>query len=258
MTGRVAALSSYPVKGLSALTHDRVALSAGQGFPGDRVFGFAKADSGFDPADPRPMPKDRFIVLLQHAALAGLRTRIDPASRVLSVTDTAGAEHVFALATPQGRAAASEFLTRLLALPEAERPVFVAAAPHRFTDVSVGSAQMMHAVSLINRASVRDLGRAAGADIDPARFRANIEVDGWEAWSELDLVGREVTLGGVSFRVLKRTRRCGATRVNPVTAERDLDILDLLTRHRGHLDMGIYMETLEDGAIALGDTATVR
>jgi MOSC domain. len=33
------------------------------------------------------------------------------------------------------------------------------------------------------------------ATVNPLRFRGNVYVTGWPAWSELDLVGKEVSVG---------------------------------------------------------------
>lgn len=253
MKGTILQLATYPVKGLSAVTCDKISLRRDDGFPGDRMFGFAKGNSGFDPATPRPMPKDRFIVLLEHAELAGLHTAIDPETRAFSVRTPSGEELRFDLCTKSGRLEVSAFFERLLNLPPEEVPFFAESAPHRFTDVSVVSERMMNAVSLVNLASVEDLASKAGVAIDPARFRANILFDNWPPFSELDLVGRKISIGDVTFEVLKRTRRCAATRVNPRTATRDLDVLSLLHLHYRHLDMGIYAQSLVDGTIGVGD-----
>jgi len=258
MTGSIKALQTFPVKGLSPVPHERVALQTGQGFPGDRMFGFAKGNSGFDPSDPKPLPKDRFLVLLQYEALAGLKTRIDPVSLQFEVIAQDGTRHDFDLGTVNGQAESTRFFHDMLSLDEAERPFFSHAEPHRFTDVSVVSPRLMNAVSLINLASVQELSKKAGVEIDPARFRANILVDGWPPFAELDLVGQRIRLGQVTFEVLMRTRRCPATRVNPATAERDLDVPRLIKDHYGHLDMGVYVSACDDGALAIGDEAEIQ
>ena len=49
-------------------------------------------------------------------------------------------------------------------------------------------------ISFINLASVAAIEDMVGATVDPLRFRANIYVEGWPAWSELDLVGQELEL----------------------------------------------------------------
>ena len=69
-------------------------------------------------------------------------------------------------------------------------PHIVSAQGHHFADVPDNF------ISLINLASVRDIERVAGRPVDPLRFRGNIYVDGWQAWSELDMVGATLTMNG--------------------------------------------------------------
>lgn len=251
MQGRVEHLFSYPIKGLSACPLESVELAAGQGFPGDRLFGFAKANGGFDPQDPKPLPKTSFVVLMQHARLAGLVTEFDEATRVLTIA-LDGRALRFDLTSETDKIRAADFLSEHLDLPENERPQFVEGSPHRFTDVSVVSETMMNAVSLINLDSVEEFANRVEAPVDPLRFRANIYFRGWPAFSELDLVGRDIQIGAAVLKVLKRTQRCAATEVNPRTAERDLRVPFLLRKNYGHLDMGIYAEVLQRGKIEPG------
>jgi uncharacterized protein len=253
MNGKIVSLSSYPIKGLSPQAHQSARLKAGDGFPGDRLFGFAKASSGFDPADPKPLPKHNFIVLLQHARLAGLETGFDPETRILSISTKDAAEMRFDMNTQEGADGASEFLTGLLGLKEEEVPFFASAFPHRFTDASVASTTLMNAISFINLDSVRAFEAEIGREVDARRFRGNIVFEGWPAFSELDLVGRRFRVGDVSFNILHRTQRCLATEVNPETAERDMKLPNLLKKAYGHFDMGVYAEVLNDGVIAVGD-----
>ncbi|MEM9604524.1 MAG: MOSC domain-containing protein [Pseudomonadota bacterium] len=257
MSGHIVELHSYPVKGLSAVSHERVDLRAGQGFPGDREFGLAKASSGFDPANPTPLPKSNFLALYGYEALASLETRFDPETRVLVVRGQETGEQRFALADEAEQARASAFFAELLALSDADRPQFATAHPHRFTDVSVTSEQMMHAISLVNLASVAALAERVGTPIDVARFRANIVVDGWPPFAELEHVGQRITLGDTTFTVLQRTRRCPATQVNPATAERDLNVPALIKAHFGHVDMGVYIEASASGTLHCDDPAVL-
>ena len=251
MQGRIEQLYTYPIKGFSARPLASVDLAAGQGFPGDRLFGFAKANGGFDPADPKPLPKTSFVVLMQHAGLAGLVTQFEEATRVLTVA-LDGRTLRFDLTSETDRNRAAELLSEQLDLAEEERPRFVAGSPHRFTDVSVVSETMMNAVSLINLDSVAAFADRIEAPVDPMRFRANIYFRGWPAFSELELVGRSIRIGPAVLKVLKRTQRCAATEVNPRTAERDLRVPFLLRKTYGHLDMGIYAEIVQGGAIEPG------
>ncbi len=255
--GKVTGLNSFPIKGLSAEKLDEVTLHAGNGFPGDRMFGLAKASSGFDPENPKPLPKDRFIVLAQHAKLATLSSRFNPDTNVLVVSTKGKVVLECEMSEPEGQQAVSDFLTDLLQLTADERPTFASAAPHRFTDVSVVSEAMMNTVSLINQTSVHDFSAKIEKPVQVERFRSNIVFEGWDPFSELDLVDREVSIGTVRLKLVKRTKRCPATQVNPITAERDIQLPALLRKTYGHFDMGVYAEVLQGGTIALGDDIQV-
>lgn len=257
MHGTVRQLFHYPVKGLSGQALASVALQAGQGFPHDRVFGFARHDSGFDPVNPQPMPKNRFFVLAQVARLAGLRSHLDPDTLELRIRRDGATVFDDSLATPAGRERAVAFLAGFLELQPDQQPVFAQGQDNRFTDVSVVSREMMNAVSLINLDSVRDFSLRTGREVDPRRFRANLYFDGWPAFSELAQVGKTFSIGTARFRICKETKRCPATEVNPDTAERDLPLPRLLLDHYGHPNMGVYAEVLSAGVIRAGDTVSM-
>ena len=253
----VVALYRYPVKGLSAEPLEAVELAPGRGFPHDRAWGFARSGTEFDQERPEPLPKGKFLMLARDERLAGLDTRFDPETLRLTV-HVDGEEALRAdMGTDEGRDAASAFLARALELGPERLPRFVSGGEHRFTDVSVVSERMMHAVSLLNLASVEDLERRAAHAIEPERFRANIVVDGLEPWSELGLVDREIELGGVRLRGVLRTRRCAATEVNPATARRDAKVPRLIATHFGHPDMGVYLEVVGGGTLRIGDAVRV-
>lgn len=256
--GEISDLFHYPIKGLSAQRLDRVTLSQGCGFPDDRMFGFARYNSGFDPENPEPMPKDRFLMLMRNARLAGLQSHLDPATRRLTLKVQGRQVHEADLGSDDGCRATESFFARMFDLPPSEMPRFVHAAPHRFTDVSVVSTALMNAISLINLDSVRDLGTRIGADVDPARFRANVYFEGWPPFCELALEGQQIRIGDARAVVTLRTRRCAATEVNPVTARRDLSVPRLLMQHYGHADMGVYAELLEDTVIVPGAKISIE
>ena len=255
MTGKIVGLQRFPIKGFSAEPLESMRLHPGDGVPGDRMFGFARHGSGFDPAHPEPLEKDKFVVLLTQAGLAGLDTAFDADTRVFEVTS---ARHNvrFDLSEQSGRAGAGQWLADYLDLRDPTPPAFVHAAPHRFTDVSVVSPKMMNAISILNLASVRALEAELGVPVDPARFRANIEIDGLPAWWELENIGAALRLGGVEMTLLQRTRRCAATEVNPTTAERDLKLPYLLRKSFGHMDMGAYAQVTLGGILERGADVT--
>jgi MOSC domain-containing protein len=248
---RIKSIYRYPVKGLSAEPLDRIMLSPGQTLPADRLYAIENGPIGFDPAAPAYFPKQRFLMLMRNERLARLDTRLDAASHVLTVREDGHEAAHGDLRTPAGRQAIEDFFARFCA-DELRGPPKVLHAPgHSFSDVA------KKVVSFINLASVAAVETLVGVPVDPLRFRANVYVEGWTAWRELDLVGQEVTIGDVRLKVVKRIVRCAATNVEPGTGIRDLHIPESLLRALGHMDCGMYAEVISGGPIAVGDRVDV-
>ena len=228
-----------------------VDLAQGCGFPFDRAYAVTDGSFMFDEARPAPMPKTRFLMLAKYERLALLRTRVDHRTGTLLV-DGPGASRSFLLGDHGDRTALAGFLTGFLGLSLPGPAAVVHAAGHQFTDVSVHSAALMRSISLVNLATVRDLARHAGRELDPLRFRANLYFDGAEAWSELDWVGRHLRCGGVLLRVVRRTRRCPATSVDLQEGVRDINLPLAIKEYRGHSDCGIYAEVVDGGRVEPG------
>jgi uncharacterized protein YcbX len=252
MTGRIATLWRHPVKGFTPERLSEAALSAGGFFPCDRIYAVEDGPSGFDPASPAWVSKQKFTVLAKIAQVARARTAYDEATGVLSARADGREPFHGRLTETSGREAFAAWLSELLG-EEASGPLKVVAAPgHRFTDHPRGE------VSIVNLASVRDLEDRVERPIDPLRFRANLYVEGWPAWIENDATGAEVRLGPVVARVFSPIVRCAATHVDPTTGERDIDLVKILHANYGHMFCGIYVSVLEGGRIAEGDAAEIR
>lgn len=251
-TGTVAALSVYPVKGLSAQRLESVTLHEGEGVRGDRAWALARAGGEYRPGTRRAVPKGEFHVLVRDERLAGLQTRLVDDS-VLTVA--VGGHPVLEadLDTGTGRMLAQDFFARVLDLAPGAEPLVAREPGRKFTDVSVRSDAMMMAVSFINLASVRALEGRVGVPVDPYRFRANVHVDALPAWSELSLDGGRIRVGAALLQATINTRRCAATQVNPADGRRDLPVPQLLQEHFGHDEMGVYGEVRETGEVRLGD-----
>jgi uncharacterized protein YcbX len=242
----IAALYRYPVKGLSAEPLDSVRLAPGETFPFDRAFAIENGPSGFDPAAPRHLQKIAFLMLMRNESLAGLATRFDAATAVLTIRRDGAILAAGCLDMAEGRGAIEAFFDGFAAA-ELRGPARVLRAPgHSFSDTAAKCA------SLISLESVRDLGRRIGAEVNPLRFRGNIHVEGLPARSELDWVGRRVAAGGVAFEAIARIDRCAATNVNPETAARDLAIPRSLLDLYGHPDCGVYLRVVAGGELTVG------
>lgn len=249
----VTALFRYPIKGLSAEPLAELTLARNAGLAFDREFALALGTTAFDPQHPEPLDKGFFLMLRSNEVMATLTTRFEPETGRLTVKRDGQTVLTEDVTTEAGREAVEHYFEALVGPAARGRPRLVRAAGHKFTDGSVISPAFMRAVSLINLASIRALEERTGTPIHPLRFRANIYVDGLAPWEELGWVGREVSVGGLRLRGLARTPRCAAIDVNPETAERDTHLPKALKRHFGHVDLGIYLEVLADGTLAVGD-----
>jgi uncharacterized protein len=244
----IASIYRYPVKGLTPETLERATLSPGQTLLADRRYAIENGPSGFDPAQPKWLPKPHFLMLMRDEWLAGLRTHFDDASHVLTIRHNGKIAVQGDLETAEGRAAIENFFASAWAGQIKGPPKVLSSQGHSFSDVA------RKVVSIINLASVRAIDNMVGAPVHPLRFRANLYVEGWPAWHEFDLVDRTLKIGDVKLSVVKRIVRCAAINVDPDTAERDLAIPQALQRRLGHADCGIYAEVIAGGSIAVGDT----
>jgi uncharacterized protein YcbX len=252
MTGRLAGIFRHPVKGFTPEALTDVDLAPGQGFPADRIYAVENGPCGFDPAAPAFIPKQKFTVLAALPQVAAVKTRYHDATGDLEAAAPGRADFFGRLGEPEGRAAFAGWLGEVLG-EAAPGPLKVVASTEawRFTDHPLGQ------VSIINLASVADLSRRLGVELDPRRFRANLYVEGWPAWAELDWTGRRLMLGWAEAEVFKPIVRCAATDVNPATARRDAEITKALFDAFGHMHCGVYVRMTRPGRLALGDACTL-
>lgn len=249
---QIASLYRYPVKGLTPEKLDHAWLAPGRCIAWDRAFALAQGDAKLDLAKPEWLPKWNFMCLLRNARIARLDCRFDEAAGLLHL---AAADRGIAASpfTEAGRAELTAFLTDYLG-DEARtgengaRPRFVYAEGHSFCDLEG------QVISLIGLNSIAALEAVAGAPRDLRRFRANIYLSDVPAWQEFDWIGRELAIGEAVLAVRDRIPRCGATTVNPDTAERDANPVRELQQNFGHFDLGVFAEVVQAGEIRPGDT----
>jgi uncharacterized protein YcbX len=251
MPAHIAALFQYPIKGFTPQSVETAPLDVGGVFPGDRLMAVEDGPCGFDPADPAFIRKSKFTVLARSAAVAKIRTHLALETGHLSARAPDAEAFEGQIADPATRDAFAAWLTHCLARiapGEFSGPLrLVEGGDHRFTDHPKGH------VSLLNLASVRELETRLGVAVDPARFRANIHVEGWPAWAENEWTGHALRLGAARARVFAPIVRCAATCADPATGVRDHDIPAALHRLYGHVLCGIYVQVEAPGEVRVGD-----
>ncbi len=252
LDGTIAALYRYPVKGLSGERLSEAEVEAGSAIPFDRAYAIENGPGAFDEAAPRHLPKVTFLCLMRDERLATLETVFAGATSLLTISRAGELLARGALDTAEGRIAIEAFIAREMTDELRGPPRVVSAKGHSFSDVKE---KCLH---IINLASVRALEQTTGRLIDPMRFRANVLIDGLEPWAELDLLGREIGLGGVRLQVFKRTVRCAATNVDPATGMRGGDLPGAILDAHGHRDFGIYATVSSGGMIRAGDRVEIK
>jgi uncharacterized protein YcbX len=251
MTAKIHAIHRYPVKGLTPEPLAKAALAVRQTIPYDRMYAIENGPSGFEPLKPGYLPKQRFLMLMRNARLAELRTAFDETNHTLTIRSENCEAARGDLRTPEGRAAIERFFAEFCADELRRPPKVLHAEDHSFSDVS------KKVVSIINLASVAALENAVGAAVHPLRFRGNLQVEGWPAWGEFDLINQEIAIGpSARLKVVKRIVRCAATEVDPDTGIRDLAVPRTIMKTYGHADCGVYAEVIAGGPIAVGDSVT--
>ncbi|MDA9081936.1 MOSC domain-containing protein [Candidatus Pelagibacter sp.] len=112
---------------------------------------------------------------------------------------------------------------------------------------------VFNSISLINLNSVEDFGNKINKKVEPIRFRGNLYVKGVDAWQERNWIGKTIKINNLSFKVERHIPRCVAINLKPKTDDNSLNLLQSLKKNYNHFDMGIYLRSLNDGKVTVGD-----
>lgn len=229
---RVAALYRYPVKGFTAEQCEALTIAEGGRVAGDRVLGLRFENSAT--TGDSWATKHEHVALVNTPGLARLQLKFDHQKLRLRVTSPRGLLFDEAL-DDAGRqriaAAIEDYVLNLAENPLSAnrdrlplRLVGDGVAP-RYQDDRAGL------VTLHSRESLAALAATASSPgLSEIRFRSNVAIEGVEAWEEQSWVGRRLRIGQVAFDVVKPKARCLATHANPLTGERDVEVMRILPR----------------------------
>lgn len=254
---KVVALYRYPVKGFTPERCERITVLPGGRVVGDRVLNFRFNDAPV--ADTAWCRKYHGVVLANTPGLARLNVTFDDQKQRLRI---AFENHVLADDTldEAGRQRLVDAITGYVMSLD-ENPL--KGQPTRLPLKLVGDGAMPRyqdnvdgMVTLHSRESLASAGVALGdANLDEARFRHNIVIEGAAAWAEQSWVGGKLRVGDVEFDVAKPEVRCLATHANPRTGERDLQVMQTLIQafKQAQPTFGVGMLSTAGGEIRLGD-----
>lgn len=246
---RVAAIWRHPVKAHGVEPLESVELAAGRTMPWDRIWAIAHDSAKVMPGSDNWAHCANFSRGAKSPRLMAIRARVDEASGRIHLSHPDAPDLDVNPDDPEGARALVSWAAAL-ADPDRPAPAFVVRADRGMTDSDYPT------LSVLNRASLAALSERVGRPLAEERFRANLWLEGLEAFGEFDLVGRDLRVGGATLRVTERITRCKATTVDPATGIPDTDTLGALRAGWGHQDFGVYVTVTESGTVSNGDAVT--
>lgn len=247
-TTTITALWRWPVKGLGGQPLNQVSVTAGALFPFDRAFAIENGTSDFDAANPAHVAKLQFLCGVSQPSAHRLSASYAEQTGQLTITTLDGRSLVIDPGKPdQLEALAGELVETGLRGPLKLRKAHDLSGGFGFTDVPG------RWISIQNRASIAALEKAVDATLDPRRLRANVLIEGWDAFTEETMVGKTIQLGTARAQIVEPINRCRNIDVNPETAERDQTLVRTLQGMRGKRSLGVYARITDAGSMATGD-----
>jgi uncharacterized protein YcbX len=232
----------YPIKGFSGQAMPKATLVKDEGLPFDRHLAFTNGQKEVAP-DGGWTPCGAFVRLTKNSDLPLFKITFEDTNETAIVTHPDGRRVTIARGDPPSLEIANTRIAEWFP-QKSDKPALSWTRP--------GFGYWDHddaALSIINLDSVEQLSGLAGVDIDPRRFRGNLLIKGGGAWSEFDLLGRQLHIGDAVLEILRPIDRCSATSVHPDRGEIDLNLPALLARHTGHIFCGVYARVIKQGVI---------
>jgi uncharacterized protein YcbX len=238
LIGHVSVVVRYPVKSMAGIATESAFLGW-HGLAGDRRFAFRRLgdQSGFPWLAASRLPE----LLLYHPL--GLDENSGEPLPTHVRTPAAGAQTEL-----RSAALESEITERFGAHVE-----LMQLKHGIFDDASV---------SVITRATIAAIGREAGLELDPRRFRANIllQTHDPEPFQEDRWVGGRLVFGESEPRpavsVTARDLRCMMINIDPDTGKQDGRVLKAAV-HLNANNAGVYGTVIQTGTIRVGQTVSL-
>ncbi|MFN4061361.1 MAG: MOSC domain-containing protein [Paracoccus hibiscisoli] len=249
MTAHLALIRRHPIKSVGGEGLEQVTLQAGQRLPGDREWailteaGERHALTSQTEGQPdRWLPKSCFLRGVASPALQAVTGGWQGDQLVLDHP----AQSRITLDPARDGARLIDWL-RPLWPDDAPGPTRLVSGAGVWTD------QKSPLISVLSLSSLAELETRTGGTLGTHRWRGNLWVAGWPAFSERDLIGRTIRIGAVALRVAEPIGRCDATSADTATGLRDRDMVATLSGLYGHTDFGVFAEVVTGGTIRLQD-----
>ena len=258
MNSLISSIHYCPVKSVSFQSIETCSILKNQGIENDRIFAFSR-NVDFEKAtsmekNPKERKLNNFLTLKNSPVLNKYNFVYENNKLTLTLNDK---DLISILADdPNERLLLSNKLVELE--KSLLQPIsLLKNLEFPFYDTS-SSNNIFNSMSLINLNSIKDFEKKINQKIEFQRFRANIYINGIEAWEERNWIGKIIKINNVSFKVEKNIPRCVAINLKPKTVENTTNLLQSLRKTYNHFDMGIYLTALNDGKINIGSSVELN
>jgi len=253
MNGIISSIHFSPIKSLSFTNIESCEIKKNLGILNDRKFAFSRVIDAEKALLIEKNPNDRklnnFLSLKNSPVLNKYNFTYKDNKLALIL---GGEEQVSIIADDLDQR--SKLINKLIDLESSlKKPIFLLKNNEfPFYDTS-NSNKVFNSISLINLNSIGDFEKRINQKVEFQRFRGNFYVDGIDAWEERNWIGKNIKINNVLFKVERNIPRCVAINLKPKTDKSDLNLLQSLKEAYNHFDMGIYLRSLNDGKIKVGN-----
>jgi len=253
MNGIISSIHFSPIKSLSFTNIDSCMIKKNLGILNDRKFAFARVVDAEKALLIEKNPNERKLnnfLSLKNSPVLNKYNFTYKDNKLALILD--GEEQISIIADDLDQR--SKLINKLIDLESSlKKPIFLLQNNEfPFYDTS-NSNKVFNSISLINLNSIEDFEKRINQKVEFQRFRGNFYVDGIDAWEERNWIGKNIKINNVLFKVEKNIPRCVAINLKPKTDNSDLNLLQSLKKAYNHFDMGIYLRSLNDGKIKVGN-----
>jgi len=249
----ISSINYCPVKSLSFASLETCIIKKNSGILNDRIFAFSR-NIDFEKAKlieqfPYQRKLQYFLTLKNSPFLNKYNFQFDGLQLILS-----NSYEELASAFLNSIDEISLICNKLLNLEKLlDEPIFLLCNKNYPFFDTTHSNSISNSISLINLNSIKDFENKNNIIIESQRFRGNFYVSGLKPWEERDWINKIIKINNVSFKVGKHIARCSAINLKPNTDKNTLNLPSQLKKNYNHADMGIYLTSLDNGNISIGD-----
>ena len=253
MNGIISSIHFSPIKSLSFTNIKSCEIKKNLGILNDRKFAFARVVDAEKALLIEKNPNDRKLnnfLSLKNSPFLNKYNFTYKDNKLALILD--GEEQISITADDLDQR--SKLINKLIDLESSlKKPIFLLKNNEfPFYDTS-NSNKVFNSISLINLNSIEDFEKRINQKVEFQRFRGNFYVDGIDAWEERNWIGKNIKINNVLFKVERNIPRCIAINLKPKTDKSNLNLLQSLKKAYNHFDMGIYLRSLNDGKIKVGN-----